>query len=115
MPKGVPFEKYVAAGNDFVVVDNRRGQVSGNLKSRSIQWCDRKMGLGADGVLYLEKSKKADVRMRIFNPDGSEADMCGNGVRCLARFALERGAAAQKMSIETGAGLIHADVKGQVV
>lgn len=115
MLKQLPFEKYSAAGNDFIVVDNRRGIVRGNLKSLAVAWCGRKTGIGADGVLFLETSRKADVRMRIFNPDGSEADMCGNGVRCLAHFAAAVKAAKKDMVLETGAGLIHAWVRGGLV
>src|SRR5262245_19566656 len=108
------FEKYVAAGNDFVAVDNRK-----NLFSRpadaSKKLCDRKFGIGADGLLLLENSKKADIRMRIFNPDGSQAEMCGNGVRCLASFAVRHKIAKPRHRIETLAGIIEADVRADVV
>ena len=113
MEKRIRFEKYVAAGNDFVVVDDRGGSVK-NGAAAAKKLCGP-FGVGADGLLLLRRSKKADVQMRIFNPDGSEADMCGNGVRCLAHFAAGLGAAKTKMSVETGAGLIHADVRGDVV
>lgn len=120
--KRVCFAKYEAAGNDFVIVDNRRNLVTKPARAaRAV--CDRKWGVGADGALFLEKSKKADVRMRIFNPDGSEADMCGNGVRCLAHFAVHQGAAHvgatrrvdPTLTVETGAGFIHVSVRGNVV
>lgn len=112
--KTISFVKYAAAGNDFIVTDNRGGFVK-NGASAAKKLCDRKFGVGADGLLLLESSRKADVRMRIFNPDGSQADMCGNGVRCLAHFAVDLGAAESRLLIETGAGLIHADVRGMTV
>ncbi|MDD5020147.1 MAG: diaminopimelate epimerase, partial [Candidatus Omnitrophica bacterium] len=80
--KSVPFVKLQGSGNDFVLLEpgpRPRFQVS---KPFIEKICDRKFGVGADGVLLMEASKKADVRMRIFNADGSEAEMCGNGARC---------------------------------
>ena len=114
MAKEVVFEKYVAAGNDFIVFDNRKGFVKDGAKIAK-KLCDRKFGVGADGILLLETSKKADVRMRIFNPDGSQAEMCGNGVRCLAHFAVAHKVAKPEHTVETGAGLIRAQVSGNIV
>ena len=82
----------VASGNDFVVINNLQlkaylsDRQAGSLKLTALakKICDRKCGIGADGFLLLEKSKRSDVRMRIFNADGSEAEMCGNGARCAA-------------------------------
>ncbi len=108
------FFKMVAAGNDFIVADNRRGFIT-NPASLAKKLCDRKFFIGADGLLLLENSKKADVRMRIFNPDGSQAEMCGNGVRCLAKFAFEKKITKNSHSIETLAGTIFAFVRGGVV
>ncbi len=114
MTKEMLFEKYVAAGNDFVVIDNRKGLVkNGALKAKEL--CDRKTGVGADGLLLLEGSKKADVKMRIFNPDGSQAEMCGNGVRCLAHFAVSHKICKTDHTVETGAGLIGAQVRRNTV
>jgi diaminopimelate epimerase len=112
--KELLFTKMAAAGNDFVVVDARKTKVLNGAKLAK-KLCDRKFSVGADGVLLLETSKKADVRMRIFNPDGSEAEMCGNGVRCLAKFAADKKAIKSRLSIETIAGLIEAEVRGDVV
>ena len=114
MANETPFEKYAAAGNDFVVVDNRRPVVK-KAAETARKLCDRRFGVGADGLLLLERSKKADVRMRIFNPDGSQAKMCGNGVRCLAHFAVRKRIAKPRLVIETGAGLVRAEVKGAIV
>ncbi|MEI8313664.1 MAG: diaminopimelate epimerase, partial [Verrucomicrobiota bacterium] len=81
------FTKMNGAGNDFVVVDNRDGALS--LSKESIErLCDRHRGVGADGLLAVEPALSgADFRMRYYNADGGEADMCGNGARCFARFA----------------------------
>ena len=117
------FVKMAAAGNDFIVIDNRRKILKKNLPALAKKLCDRKLSIGADGILLLESTGKgADVRMRIFNPDGSEADMCGNGVRCLAKFAVDKkvsgvGATdrSPKLRIETGAGIVEAEVSGNSV
>lgn len=101
------FSKMEGTGNDFVVLDNRSGIVKDreNLAKRI---CLRKKGVGADGLLLLEKSGKVDFRMRIFNPDGSEPEMCGNGARCVARFAYLEGIVGEKCSFETLSGLVSA-------
>jgi diaminopimelate epimerase len=70
------------------------------------KYCDRRFGIGADGVLYLGSSDKADIKMRIFNPDGTEAEMCGNGIRCLVKYALDEGYVGEKASVETLAGIL---------
>ncbi len=112
--KYLNFTKMTAAGNDFVVIDARKTKISNGARLAK-KLCDRKFSVGGDGILLLETSKKADVRMRIFNPDGSEAEMCGNGVRCLAKFASDKKAAKSKLSIETIAGIIEADVRKDIV
>ena len=109
MIKKISFSKMVASGNDFILVD-QRGRVSlQKLGSLAMQICDRKLGAGADGLLILEKSVKADVKMRIFNPDGSEPQMCGNGVRCVALYSVNHRRNKQ-IRIETRAGIIKAKV-----
>ena len=104
-------------GNDFFVVDNRQLAVDKDEFSRLARTlCRRRESLGADGILVVEPSSNADFRMRLFNSDGSEGEMCGNGARCIARFAFEKGAvSAPDMKIETLAGIVHAVVKGRVV
>lgn len=99
--KKIKFTKMVASGNDFVVVEN----LTANLSALARKLCERRFGIGADGLLILGPSSKADLRMRIFNADGSEAKMCGNGSRCVAYLL-----AKKKSSIETGAGIIEARV-----
>lgn len=102
----------VASGNDFVVVNRLSGLSAYPLKKIAKNICDRKYGVGADGLLVLEKSKKADVRMRIFNPDGSEVQMCGNGARCVALLESQsRKTAKPQVKIETRAGMIDSQVK----
>ncbi|PYK36842.1 MAG: diaminopimelate epimerase [Verrucomicrobia bacterium] len=109
------FTKMNGAGNDFVLIDNRAGEIHLN-RSQIAHLCDRHRGIGADGVLLLEKpSNRADFRMRYFNADGGEAEMCGNGARCFARFANKVAAAAAKISFETPAGVISAELMDNLV
>jgi len=103
----INFSKMVATGNDFIVIDNRK-QTLKSVAELARKLCDRKFGIGADGLLLVEKSKVADFRMRIFNPDGSEPDMCGNGSRCIALYAKLNKIAPYAMRIETKAGLLNA-------
>ena len=105
------FFKVVGSGNDFILVDQRRRSPLANPSLVAKAWCDRKQGIGADGLLVLLPSAKADARMRIFNPDGSEAEMCGNGLRCLAWF-LHTQNRRKTLSIETRAGLMQAQIVG---
>jgi diaminopimelate epimerase len=99
-PTKISFCKYHGAGNDFILIDNRSQQFTDTGIIESL--CHRRFGIGADGVILLEKSSSADFRMRIFNADGSEAEMCGNGVRCLAAFMRRlRAFDGAKFSLET--------------
>src|SRR6266571_1749790 len=109
------FTKMNGAGNDFVLIDNRGGNV--HLKRSQIaRLCDRHRGVGADGILLLEKAaNRADFRMRYFNADGGEAEMCGNGARCFARFANRVAGAEGQISFETPAGVISARLIGDLV
>jgi len=109
------FTKMNGAGNDFILFDNRTGDIDLD-RDQIAQLCDRHRGIGADGVLLLENSTNgADFRMRYFNADGGEAEMCGNGARCFARFANKVGGQKAKLSFETPAGVISAEVKGDLV
>src|SRR5437879_9317127 len=103
------------ARNDFIQFDNRTRDI--NLDRNQIaQLCNRHRGIGADGILLLEKpTNRADFRMRYFNADGGEAEMCGNGARCFARFANKVGGEKAKISFETPAGVISAELKGDLV
>lgn len=101
------FWKYHGLGNDFVLMENFEGHISKDPDFvRSI--CHRRFGVGADGILYLERSNKADFTMRVMNSDGSEAEMCGNGIRCLAKHIYDLGHKKQQnMTIETLAGIMN--------
>jgi diaminopimelate epimerase len=109
------FTKMNGAGNDFVMIDNRRGEV--RLSAEQItRICDRHRGVGADGILLVEPARNgADFRMRYYNRDGGEAEMCGNGARCFARFAQRAAGARDEMSFETEAGVIGARLEGEQV
>ncbi len=102
----IHFTKLHGNGNDFILIDEYSGEAIPDKSGFAARYCDRRFGIGADGVLYLGKSDKADIRMRIFNPDGSEAEMCGNGIRCLAKYALDEGYIKKNASIETPAGIL---------
>jgi diaminopimelate epimerase len=109
------FTKMDGAGNDFILIDNRAGDIDLN-RSQIARLCDRHRGIGADGILLLENpSDHADFRMRYFNADGGEAEMCGNGARCFARFAQKMAGAEGKISFETPAGVISAELAGDLV
>ncbi len=102
------FAKLHGNGNDFVLVDGRDSTV--NWSQLSARVCDRHFGIGADGIIVALPSSAADLRMRIFNADGSEAEMCGNGIRCLAKFVVDRGLATARsteLAVETLAGVRH--------
>ena len=102
------------AGNDFVVIDNRSKKIrNGSRAARRL--CDRRWGVGADGLLLLEKSHKADYRMMYFNADGSYGGMCGNGGRCIARYALLNGIAGRKHRFEALKHVYAAAVTGSQV
>lgn len=115
MNKAINFYKISAAGNDFVLVDNRRKVLPRNLTPVAKTWCDRRFSIGADGLIVLEDSRKADFRMRYYNSDGSPAAMCGNGGRSIARFAHVLGIVPKKMVFESDAGLIRAEILAKSV
>ena len=112
------FSKYHGLGNDFLILEGRQGQLPTAITEPDPGWvrrvCDRRFGVGGDGViLALPPQAGGDLRMRIFNADGSEAEMCGNGIRCLARFLADSDGNAPGFcwSIETPAGLIRPELK----
>ncbi len=106
---GMRFWKMHGLGNDYIVVDNRNDAVEEKKLSRlARKLCERRFSVGADGLLLVYGSKVADVRMRIFNADGSEAEMCGNGIRCFAKYCYENGVAAKsEFDVETLSGIKH--------
>jgi diaminopimelate epimerase len=110
------FVKIQGNGNDFVVIDNRGKKLSDReLSALAQKVCERRQSLGGDGLLVVEVSKTYDFKMRLFNSDGSEAEMCGNGARCIARYAQKKMLAGEQMVFETLAGAIRATVQGAYV
>jgi len=111
----IAFWKMHGAGNDFILVDDRALV----FPCRQTAWiaavAARRTGVGSDGVILIQPSAQADFRMRFFNPDGSEVEMCGNGARCVARLAHDIGAAPAAMRIETVAGILGAEALGEEV
>jgi diaminopimelate epimerase len=109
------FSKMNGAGNDFVMIDNRLGDLK-LAPDQIAKICDRHRGVGADGVLVLERAANgADFRMRYYNADGGEAEMCGNGARCFARYASHVAGPKEELSFETPAGVIGAKLQGELV
>lgn len=102
----IHFTKLHGNGNDFILIDEYRGEVISDKSGFAARYCNRRFGIGADGILYLGNSDKADISMRIFNSDGSEAEMCGNGIRCLAKYALDEGYIKENANVETPAGIL---------
>ena len=92
------FSKLQATGNDFILIDTPTGPGEGDWGALARAMCDRHFGIGADGLILVQDSTIADLKMRIFNSDGSEAEVCGNGLRCFAKYVLEKGVTG-KMSL----------------
>jgi len=111
----IKFWKMHGAANDFILVDDRALTFPLGDRAWLARIMARRTGVGAEGLLLVQPSARADYRMRFFNPDGGEAEMCGNGARCLARFAHDRGAAPADQRIETAAGEVRAAVRGAAV
>lgn len=97
-------------GNDFILVNNHPGHYDLDWQALAVRYCHRRFGIGADGLIVLAPAEAADFTMRIFNADGSEAEMCGNGARCAAAFAVAQGLAQPTMRFATLAGIIAAKV-----
>ncbi|MAZ95453.1 MAG: diaminopimelate epimerase [Planctomycetaceae bacterium] len=101
------FIKMHGAGNDYVFVDCFKGSPDGDLPALAREISDRHFGVGADGLILIHPSDQADARMQMFNADGSEAEMCGNGIRCVGKYVYEQGICQQNpLSIETGNGVL---------
>ena len=114
--KTIEFYKMSGSGNDFIIIDNRDLSLNvDDLPEFARRVCARKISVGADGLFLIEPSQRVDFKWQFFNADGSVAEMCGNGSRCVARFAYIKGIAGKKMSFETLAGIISAEVNGDVV
>ncbi len=115
-PHLISFCKMSGSGNDFIIIDNRDLSLDvGDLPTFARRICARKVSVGADGLFLIEPSTSVDFKWQFFNSDGSMGEMCGNGSRCVARYAFLRGIARENMSFETIAGIISAEVRGDVV
>lgn len=114
--RAIEFWKMTGSGNDFILIDNRDVQIKDDemeiLVKRS---CRRRESVGADGVIFVTLSDHYDFAWRYFNADGGEVEMCGNGSRCVSRFAFLKGIAGSKMTFATLAGPVSAEVKNRVV
>lgn len=107
----LPFVKMSGTGNDFILIDHRKPRIAREVMPEFARLvCRRRFSVGADGLIFIEDSDNADFRWLFFNADGSEAEMCGNGARCAARFAYMNGIAPAHMRFETIAGVIEANV-----
>ena len=111
----LPFWKMHGAGNDFILIDDRSVSTPISDPSRISAWADRRTGIGADGIILIQPSDAATFRMRFFNRDGGEAEMCANGARCVSRLAYDLGVASERMQIETMAGPLSAEMAGDQV
>lgn len=112
----IPFIKMSGSGNDFIIIDHRNPILEEtNLVEFIKKVCQRRISVGADGLILVENSDKADFKWRFFNSDGSEAEMCGNGGRCVARFAFLKGISDSNLTFETMAGILSAEVKEKSV
>lgn len=112
------FSKMQAIGNDFIIINLLNQEIQYSFKLLSEFLCNRHYGIGADGVIFIDKSEKSDFKMRIFNKDGSEAEMCGNGIRCFAKYVYEKKLIKKdEFNIETLAGekKVYLDIEGETV
>lgn len=109
--RSIPFAKMQGCGNDYVYVDGFHHDVA-DPAALAKRISDRRYGVGSDGLILILPSERADVRMRMWNSDGSESEMCGNGIRCVAKYAYERGLAPKRphLTAETGAGILDLDL-----
>lgn len=104
------FSKMHGLGNDFIVIDVRNNPTL-DYSKLAIKMCNRHLGVGADGLVLVDNSKIADIKMRIINSDGSEAEMCGNGIRCFAKYVFERNIVRkEKFTVETLAGIMEPEL-----
>src|SRR3954451_2251399 len=108
------FTKMQGAGNDYVYVNCFQEKVPSDLAKLSRVISDRHFGVGGDGLILICPSERADAKMRMFNADGSEAEMCGNGLRCVAKYVYDHGIARkERLNIETGRGILTVDLEVQ--
>ncbi len=114
----IPFMKLSGAGNDFVIINNLNHTIDSTdseFMTFVTKICQRRMSVGADGILLLEPTEDADFRMRYYNADGGEVETCGNGARCISKFAYLNGIVPEKMQFLTNAGIYEAEIVGDNV
>ncbi len=111
----LPFVKFQGAGNDFVLIDCFDSPPPSSLPELARALCDRRRGIGADGLLVALPSQNADFRMQIFNADGSEPKMCGNGIRCLVDYLQKKKKAPEAFCVETGSGVLPCRREGKEI
>lgn len=111
----IPFMKLSGAGNDFIIIDNRYAVFGEEIEEIVTKICARRVSAGADGLLLVENSDVADFKMRYFNADGGEVETCGNGARCISKFAYVQGIADATMRFETRAGVYGSEIVGDNV
>ena len=110
----IKFSKYQGTGNDFIIIDNRLSNY--RLTNEQISFlCRRRLGVGADGLIYLEKSPNLDFKMIYYNSDGKKSSFCGNGARCVSAFAKELNLADHSVCFSSHDGVHHAEIEGQMV
>src|SRR5262245_1042502 len=106
------FTKMQGCGNDYVYVDCSREKITGDVSKLAVAMADRHFGVGGDGLILICPSERGDARMRMYNADGSEAEMCGNGVRCVAKYVYDHGIARKPtLKIETGRGVLTLELE----
>ena len=111
----ITFNKYQGAGNDFIIIDNRNGKINPSDPKLINKLCDRRFGIGADGLILISKESQSDFEMKYFNSDGYIGSMCGNGGRCTAHFALKSGIAGTKQRFLAFDGIHEAFVEKDIV
>jgi diaminopimelate epimerase len=111
----VPFNKYQGAGNDFIIIDNSSGIFNPANSELINTLCNRRFGIGADGLMLISTSSQLDYEMKYFNSDGFEGSMCGNGGRCSAAFAIRRGIAGKKLRFRAVDGIHSAEAEDNII
>jgi len=111
----IPFNKYQGTGNDFIIIDNRKGIFNAADHGLINRLCNRRFGIGADGLMLISSNSQHDYEMKYFNSDGFEGSMCGNGGRCSAGFAIRNGIAGEKLSFRAVDGIHHALAEKNII